>query len=176
MSLIVSQASMNKLPAQLVNNAAFVKQVDSGPVRPDTEAGQLAEQIHGGALPRFDTLSLSDEALAKVQRLSFADGTDTLSLDAQADLSQPLPQRPSVIDVTDPASVERQKQGEAMSRAMKSWNAEVDRLKQISSSPAYDYFETLKLFKHGYADWKASLQKSDPEAYGVWLRMMNEDQ
>lgn len=172
MSLIVSQAPVNRLPAELVNNAAFVKQVDFDPVHQDTEAGQPAEKIHGSALPRFDTVSISAEALAKskdVQR-------DILSLDAEADISQSFQQGPSVIDITDPASVERRKQGDAMGRAMKSWNATVDRLKQISeSSEAYGYTETIKLFKNGYADWKAALQKSDPEAYGAWLRMLNGD-
>lgn len=177
MSLIVSQTPVNRLPAELVNNAAFVKQVDFDPVHQTVETGQPAEKIHGSALPRFDTLSISAEALAKakdVQRLSFADGTDVLSLDAEADISQPIQQRPSVIDITDPVSVERKKQGDAMGRAMKSWNATVDRLKQISeSSEAYGYAETIKLFKNGYADWQAALQKSDPEAYGAWLRMLN---
>lgn len=49
MSLIVSQAPVNRLPAELVNNAAFVKQVDFDPVHQDTEAGQPAEKIHGSA-------------------------------------------------------------------------------------------------------------------------------
>lgn len=133
----------------------------------------------GGGRARFDTVSISAEALANaknIQRLSFADGTDILSLDAEADISQPLQQRPSVIDITDPASVERKKQGDAMGRAMKSWNATVGRLKQISeSSEAYGYTETIKLFKNGYADWQSALQKSDPEAYGAWLRMLNGD-
>lgn len=177
MSLIVSQTPANRLPTELVNNAALVKQVDFDPVHQTAETGQPAEKIHGSELPRFDTLSISAEALAKakdVQRLSFADGTDILSLDAEADISQPIQQRPSVIDITDPVSVERKKQSDAMGRAMKSWNATVDRLKQISeSSEAYGYTETIKLFKSGYADWQAALQKSDPEAYGAWLRMLN---
>lgn len=151
MSLIVSQMPVNRLPTELVNNAAFVKQVDFDPVHETAETGQPAEKIHGSALPRFDTLSISAEALAKakdVQRLSFADGTDILSLDVEADISQPIQQRPSVIDITDPMSVERKKQGDAMGRAMKSWNVTVDRLKQISeSSEAYGYTETIKLLK-----------------------------
>lgn len=128
---------------------------------------------------RFDTVSISSEALTKtknIQRLSFIDGTDALSLDVEADVTQPFQQGPSVIDITDPASVEHRKQGDAMGRVMKSWNATVDRLKQISESgEAYGYTETIKLFKNGYADWQAALQKSDPEAYGVWLRMLNGD-
>jgi len=49
-------------------------------------------------------------------------------------------------------------------------------LKQISEcSEAYGYTGTIKLFKNGYADWKAALQKFDPEAYGAWLRMLNGD-
>lgn len=133
----------------------------------------------GGGRARFDTVSISGEALAKmndIQRLSFADGTDALSLDAEAGVIQPFQQRPSVIDITDPVSMEQRRQGDAMGRAMKSWNAAVNRLKQISeSSEAYGYAETTKLFKNGYADWQAALQKSDPEAYGAWLRMLNED-
>lgn len=60
MSLIVSQTSVNRLPAELVNNAAFVKQVDFDPVHQDAETGQPAEKIHGSALPRFDTVSIRD--------------------------------------------------------------------------------------------------------------------
>lgn len=179
MSLIVSQAPVKRLPAELVNNAAFVKQVDFDPVHQEAETGQPAEKIHGSALSRFDTVSISAEALAKakdVQRLSFADGKDILSLDVEADSSQPFQQGPSVIDITDPASVEHKKQGDALGRAMHSWNTAVEHLKQISeSSRAYGYAETIQLFKTGYADWQAAMQKSDPEAYHAWLRMFNGD-
>lgn len=177
MSLIVSQTPVNRLPAELVNNAAFVKQVDFDSVHQTAETGQPAEKIHGSALSRFDTVSISAEALAKakdIQRLSFADGTDILSLDAEADISQPFQQGPSILDITDPASLERKKQGDALSRAMSSWNTTVEQLKQISeSSRAYGYAETITLFKTGYADWRTALQKSDPEAYGAWLRMLD---
>lgn len=137
---------------------------------------------------RFDTVSISGEALTKrkdIQRLSYTDGVDTLSLDARGESVEEkewLKGDPNgdgasaVLDITAPASVERKKQSDAMGRAMDSWNATVDRLKQISeSSQAYGYAETMKLFQNGYADWKAALQKSDPEAYGAWLRMLNED-
>ena len=86
MSLIVSQAPVNRLPAELVNNAAFVKQVDFDPVHQTAETGQPAEKIHGDALPRFDKVSISAEGAAfqalKLTRLGYADGADTLSLDA----------------------------------------------------------------------------------------------
>ena len=64
MSLIVSQMPANRLPTELVNNAAFVKQVDSDPIHETAETGQPAEKIHGCALPRFDTLSISAEDVA----------------------------------------------------------------------------------------------------------------
>ncbi len=60
MSLIVSQTPANRLPAELVNNAAFVKQVDFDPVHQGAETGQPAEKIHSSALPRFDSVSISD--------------------------------------------------------------------------------------------------------------------
>lgn len=172
MSLIVSQTPVNRLPAELVNNAAFVKQVDFDPVHQTAETGQPAEKSHGSVLPRFDTLSISAEALARakdVQRLSFADGTDVLSLDAEADISQPIQQRPSVIDITDPVSVERKKQGDAMGRAMKSWNSLMGQLKQESESGGYDYFKTIRLFRSRSAEWEKDLQQTDPEAYQMWL-------
>lgn len=177
MPLIVSQTSVNRLPAELVNNAAFVKQVDFDPVHQDAKTDQPAEKIHGDALPCFDTVSISAEALAKakdVQRLTFADGTGILSLDAEADILQPFQQGTSVTDITGPASVERKQQGDAMRRAIHSWNTTVEHLKQISeSSGTYDYAETIELFKSGYTDWQATMQKSDPEAYSAWLRMLN---
>ena len=39
MSLIVSQTPVNRLPAELVNNAAFVKQVDFDSAHQTAEAG-----------------------------------------------------------------------------------------------------------------------------------------
>lgn len=74
------------------------------------------------------------------------------------------------------ASLERKNQGEALSRAMSSWNTTVEHLKQISEShKAYGYAETIKLFKTGYADWQAALQKSDPKAYAAWHRIFDSD-
>ena len=64
MSLIISQTPANRLPAELVNNAAFVKQVDFDPVHQTTETGQPAEKIHGSALQRFDTIAISTENIA----------------------------------------------------------------------------------------------------------------
>lgn len=56
---------------------------------------------------------------------------------------------------------------------MHSWNATVAHLKQVSeSSRAYGYGETRRLFQNGYASWRNALQKSDPEAYSAWLRML----
>lgn len=187
MSLIVSQMPVNRLPAELVNNAAFVKQVDYDPVHQTAETSQPSEKIHGSALPRFDTVSISAEGAAaqelRLTRLAYADGEDRLSLDAADEsIKEWLKGDPNgdgssvVLDITDPASVERRKQGEAMSRAMTSWNATVEQLKQVSQSKAYGYTETIKLFKSGYADWQANLRKSDPEAYNIWLRMLNGDE
>ncbi|MEY8233725.1 hypothetical protein AALA82_19235 [Oscillospiraceae bacterium 50-16] len=48
MSLIVSQTPVNRLPAELVNNAAFVKQVDFDPVHQTTDsiaAGRIAKMV-----------------------------------------------------------------------------------------------------------------------------------
>lgn len=59
MSLIVSQTPANRLPAELVNNAAFVKKVDFDPVHQTDETGQPAEKIHSSALPCLDTVSVS---------------------------------------------------------------------------------------------------------------------
>lgn len=70
MSLIVSQTPANRLPAELVNSAAFVKQVDFDPVHQTAETGQPAEKIHGSALPRFDAVSISAESVAPVETAS----------------------------------------------------------------------------------------------------------
>lgn len=70
MSLIVSQTPVNQLPTELVNNAAFVKQVDFDPVHQTAETGQPAEKIHGSALPRFDSVSISAESVAPVESAS----------------------------------------------------------------------------------------------------------
>lgn len=176
MSLIVSQTPVKRLPSELVNNAAFVKYIDSDPVHQTAETARPAERVSSTA-SRFDTISISAEALAQakdIRRLSFPDGTGTPSPDAEAEQSQPFQQGPSMTDITDPASAERKKQGDALSRAMSSWNAVVEQLKQTSeSSKAYGYAETVKLFKNGCADWQAALKKSDPEAHGAWLRMLN---
>lgn len=79
MSLIVSQAPVNRLPAELVNNAAFVKQVDFDPVHQDAETSQPAEKIHGSALPRFDTVSISDNRSMHIY------GAPSMSMEAGPD-------------------------------------------------------------------------------------------
>lgn len=186
MSLIVSQIPVKRLSAELVNNAAFVKQVDYDPVHQTAETDQPSEKIHGRALPKFDTVSISAEGAAaqklKLTRLAYADGEERLSLDvADESIKEWLKGGPNgdglsvVLDITDPASEERKKQGDAMSRAMRSWNTTVEHLKQASQSKAFDYTGTIKLFKNGYADWQANLRKSDPEVYNIWLRMLNGD-
>ncbi len=119
MSLIVSQTPVNRLPAELVNNAAFVKQVDFDPVHQTAETGQPAEKIHGDALPRFDKVSISAEGAAfqalKLTRLGYADGTDTLSLDVAGESVEEkewLKADPNgdgssvVLDITDYAALE----------------------------------------------------------------------
>lgn len=172
MSLIVSQTPVNRLPSELVNNAAFVKYIDSDPVHQTAETARPAERVSSMA-GRFDTISISAEALAQakdIRRLSFPDGTGTPSTDAGADQSQPFRQGPSITDVTGPASAERKKRDGAMS----SRNAVVEQLKQAGeSSRAHGYAEIIKLFKNGRADWRAAPQKSGPEAHGAWLRMLN---
>ncbi len=161
MSFIISQTGVSQLPTELVKNSTFVKQIDFDPVHQTVEDGQPAEKING--ISRFDKLSVSAEALANAK-----DITNMFSLDANA--SKPLEQRVSSIDITDKTSVERKKQGEAMGRAMKSWNSTVEQLKQISqSSRAYGYAKTINMFKNGYSDWKNALKKSDPEAYNAWI-------
>lgn len=182
MSLIVSQTPVNRLPAELVNNAAFVKQVDFDPVHQTAETDQPAEKIHGSALPRFDTLSISAEGAAqalKLTRLSYTEGVDTLSLEAMGESVEGkewLKGDPNgdgssvVLDITDYAALEaNQRRNETYSQLMKSWNSLMNQLKQESESGGYDYFETIRLFRSRSAEWEKDLQQTDPEAYQVWL-------
>ena len=83
MSLIVSQVPVNQLPAELVNNAAFVKQVDFDPVHETAETGQPAEKIHGSATQYFDTVSIS-EHLADGRQMQIVSDS-SLSIEAGAD-------------------------------------------------------------------------------------------
>lgn len=162
MSFIISQTGVGRLPAELVKNAAFVKHIDFDPVHQTAENDQPAEKINGNS-SRFDKISISAEALKNAK--------DIFSSDSEADISQP--QESSVIDITDPEYEESRKQGDALSRAMKSWKDVSEHLKQISeSSKGYGYSETVKLFRNGYADWKNNMKRSDPEAYGAWFRML----
>ena len=180
MSLIVSQTPVNRLPAELVNNAAFVKQVD--PVHQSAETGQPAEKIHGSALPRFDTVSISAEGAAqalKLTRLSYTEGVDTLSLEATGESVEgkewlkgdPNGDGSSVVpDITDHAALEAsQRRNETYSQLMKSWNSLMNQLKQESESGGYDYFKTIRLFRSRSAEWEKSLEQTDPAAYQVWL-------
>ena len=182
MSLIVSQTPVNRLPAELVNNAAFVKQVDFDPVHQTVETDQPAEKIHGSALPRFDTVSISAEGAAqvlKLTRLSYTEGVDTLSLEATGESVEGkewLKGNPNgdgssaVLDITDHAALEAsQRRNELYSRLMKSWNSLMGQLKQESESGGYDYFKTIRLFRSRSAEWEKDLQQTDPEAYQVWL-------
>ena len=180
MSLIVSQTPVNRLPAELVNNAAFVKQVDS--VHQSAETGQPAEKIHGSALPCFDTVSISAEGAVqalKLTRLSYTEGLDTLSLEATGESVEEkewLKGDPNgdsssvVLDITDHAALEAsQRRNEIYSQLMKSWNSLMNQLKQKSESGGYDYFKTIRLFRSRSAEWEKDLQQTDPEAYQVWL-------
>lgn len=87
MSLIVSQTPVNRLPAELVNNAAFVKQVDFDPVHQTAETGQPAEKIHGDALPRFDKVSISENGATHIYSdpaMSIEAGPDAPAWDPDA--------------------------------------------------------------------------------------------
>ena len=87
MSLIVSQKPVNRLPAELVNNAAFVKQVDFDPVHQTAETGQPAEKIHGDALPRFDKVSISENGATHIYSdpaMSIEAGPDAPAWDPDA--------------------------------------------------------------------------------------------
>lgn len=87
MSLIVSQTPTSRLPAEVVNNAAFVKQVDFDPVHQTAETGQPAEKIHGSALPRFDTVSISGNRSMHIYSdpsMSIEAGPDTPTQDPDA--------------------------------------------------------------------------------------------
>ena len=182
MSLIVSQKPVNRLPAELVNNAAFVKQVDFDPVHQTAETGQPAEKIHGSVIPRFDTVSISAEGAAqalKLTRLTYTEGVDTLSLDATGESVEEkewLKGDPNgdgssvVLDITDYAALEAsQRRNETYSQLMKSWNSLMNQLKQESESGGYDYFKTIRLFRSRSAEWEKSLEQTDPAAYQVWL-------
>ena len=180
MSLIVSQMPVNRLPAELVNNAAFVKQVDFDPVHQSAETGQPAEKIHGSVIPRFDTVSISAEGAAqalKLTRLTYTEGVDTLSLDATGESVEEkewLKGDPNgdgssvVLDITDYAALEAsQRRNETYSQLMKSWNSLMNQLKQESESGGYDYFKTIRLFRSRSAEWEKSLEQTDPAAYQV---------
>lgn len=183
MSLIVSQTPANRLPAELVNNAAFVKQVDFDPVHQSAETGQPAEKIHGSALPRFDSVSISAEAASalqlKITRLTYEGGADTLSLDTMDESIKDqkyLKGDPNgdgssvVLDITDHAALEAsRRRNEMYSRLMKSWNSLMGQLKQESESKGYNYTQTIKLFRSRSAEWEKELEQTDPAAYQVWL-------
>lgn len=164
MSFIISQTGVGRLLTELVKNAAFVKHIDFDPVHQTDETDQPAEKISGNS-SRFDKISISAEALKNAK--------DIFSSYSEGSISQPFWQGESVIDITDPAYAESKKQGDALSRAMNSWKDTVEHLKQISeNNKDYDYSKTMKLFRNNYADWRNELKKSDPDAYGAWIRML----
>lgn len=87
MSLIVSQTPVNRLPAKLVNNAAFVKQIDFDPVHQSTESNQPVEKIHGGEHSHFDSVSISDSAAMHIYSdpaMSIEAGPDAPAYDPDA--------------------------------------------------------------------------------------------
>ena len=183
MSLTVSQMPANRLPAELVNNAAFVKKVDFDPVHQTDETGQPAEKIHGSALPCFDTVLISAEGIAaqalKLTRLSHTDGMDMLSLDATGESVEEKEwlkgdpngdSFPVVLGITDHAALDAsQHRNEIYSQLVKSWNSLMNQLKHERESKGYDYFKTIKLFCSRSAEWENDLQQSDPAVYQVWL-------
>ena len=87
MSLIVSQTPVNRLSAELVNNAAFVKQVDFDPVHQSAESSQPVEKIHGSGPSRFDSVSISDSAAMHIYSdpsMSIEAGPDAPTRDPDA--------------------------------------------------------------------------------------------
>ncbi len=178
MSFIISQMPVNRLPSELVQNAAFVKQVDFDPVHESKPSGSPAAKIHGDAAEletsRFDTVSISAEAFAAARELTPArtDGMASIPADTAAAASG---RSAPVVDITDHAkAAESQKRNALYSSLMKSWNAMIGQLKQESEGKNYDYFKTVKRFREGCAAWEKELQSSDPEAFRFWREQIQD--
>ena len=160
MPLIIGQTAVQKLPADLVKNAAFVKNVAFDPVHETGQTDSPAEKIHGG---RFDSLSIS------------AEGLQALAL--KADGAQPFTGRgPAgvVLDITDPAAKENRRTTDAAGRYMRGWNDLVTQLTKESESKGFSYGQTVKLFQEQTSLWKKDFQRADPEAWQAWHKKLAE--
>ena len=82
---------------------------------------------------------------------------------------------PTITVEVDPALLESRRKGALFVEAARSWNDKVEELLGITEAKRLGYSETIKLFKTGYADWKANLLNINPEAYSVWIERMDEE-
>lgn len=178
MYLTISQAAVSKLPGKLIQNSAFVKHVDLNPVHESGQADSPAEKIHGDAHSRFDSVSISAEGLRSwnISRLSYADGSEELSLDTAAGDLRPFVERQpdAVVDITTPEAEEKKSAADAVGRYMRGWNHLIAQLKEESESKDYSYDQTIELFKSQTRLWEKNLQKTDPEAWQEWQKKLAE--
>lgn len=178
MYLTISQAAVGKLPSELIQNSAFVKRVGFDPVHESGQADSPTEKLHGDARGRFDSVSISAEGLRSwnISRLSYADGSEELSLDTGADGSQPFVEwePDAVLDITTPEAEEKKSAADAVGRYMRGWNGLIAQLKEESEREDYSYDQTIELFKSQTRLWEKNFQKTDPEAWREWHKKLAE--
>jgi len=138
-----------------------------------------AELDTGKPVARYDTF---EPQIQQTGGVSEDSGTytrvfqRTQSGQISALLDDPLDDPPAIVIAPSPEELEMQRLGKEYGDAMRSWNAKVDELKATVKARNYGYNETIKLFKEGYADWKANLKKANPEVYLLWMERGGESE
>ena len=153
-------------------NVPSITQLNAQKIKPLTTEILSLPVTESNVSKRYDTVELTaqqegqtSEDLGTYTRQFQRIQSDQIS----SLLDDPLDDPPAFVIAPSPEELERQRLGKEYGDAMRSWNAKVDELKATVKARNYGYNETIKLFKEGYADWKADLKETNPEAYLLWI-------
>jgi len=156
-----------------------VTQLNTQKIKPLTTEILSLPVTEGDVNKRYDTVELTSQ---QEGQSSEETGTytrqfkRTSSGQISALLDDPLDDPPAIVITKSPEQLESWRKSQLYWAAADSWNAKVDELKATVKARNYGYNETIKLFKEGYADWKADLKKANPEAYLLWIERAGESE
>ena len=158
-------------------NVPTIAQLKSGKIEPMTTEVLSLPVTERDTAKRYDTIELTSQQDGQTSEDA---GTytrqfrRTTSGQISALSDDPLDD-PGITVEVDPALQEDRRKGALFIDASRSWNAKVNELLEITKTRSLGYHETIKVFRTGYADWKANLLNVNPEAYSLWVERMDKE-
>lgn len=155
-------------------NVPSIAQLKAGKIEPLTMEVLSLPATERTTIKRYDTVELTSR---QDRQVSEEAGTYTRQFrrTTSGQISALLDD-PTITVEVDPALLADRHKGALYIEAARSWNAKVEELLGITEARGFGYNETIKLFKTGYADWKANLLHINPEAYSLWIERMGEQE